>query len=899
MNATMKRNILCLGLCAAMAICASATVNPAELRVYINPGHGSWSPNDRPAGLVGHNSPSRFNTDTLAFFETNTDLQKAFGAMQHLIDLGLTFDATLNQTGAVTTAGAARDMSNNIVLSRVKNGPYAADNGAPSQLAADGKTPADDFTAFNRNFSEICAEVDANNFDIFLSIHSNALTEGAPTNYPLMLYYGYNSPKNLTFGTQTIDNVQFQNLGRRFADLAWPYAYANPHMVWTNFADGSKCLRGDADFYATTTSKINGLGVLKHLTPGFLAEGYFHTYQPARHRAMNWDADRIEGTAYARGLADLFGLQKATTGEIYGTVHDLEEHFTDKFYTPNENSIDVYKPLNGVTVTLKKDGQPIATYTTDNYYNGAFVFSGLQPGDYQVECTLGGFQQQIPCNVTVAADQTSYPQIQLKQLGYEPPAAPTGGPNPYASQLRQTAGDEVSFTLNADAEDVVIRLTCNGNEAKTMHLGACKAGNVTTQINMEGLADGTYDWEVTTVKTPNTGAIRFADDNALLSILNARGIDCDVNPTSPGFGRLYVASCAADAKGGTRTGSGLFVLGADLTDALSQGNTAYAGAQSWSATDAPNDVSVCADGRVLVTDWGTAHSGVWIADPTDLTAAFTPVFDQSGTRSADGVLTVTVNAVNGPVASAVMAGDIMYTADKALTPKCIFGYDLVNGTLPWSLIPLLSLGNHDGKLANANQRVARDGRGGIWVSQYRWNEDAYPVAVHFNGEGTVDYTSLADGKGLNFAGSGPFGAMGTNADGSLIAVANGVSEQKIYVSQVTFSTAGVPSLHKLYTIDGLQNRPAGVAFDYADNLYVSFNGKGIACWGLPNSGQVTTPGATPLNLTSGITDVSADSQSAEAEYFDLTGRRVANPAQGVYIKKAGSHAEKVILGANR
>ena len=31
------------------------------------------------------------------------------------------------------------------------------------------------------------------------------------------------------------------------------------------------------------------------------------------------------------------------------------------------------------------------------------------------------------------------------------------------------------------------------------------------------------------------------------------------------------------------------------------------------------------------------------------------------------------------------------------------------------------------------------------------------------------------------------------------------------------------------------------------------------------------------------------------EYFDLQGRRVANPDKGIYIKKAGNKTEKVIL----
>ena len=179
----MKKNIILTALALAATVAAGANTAD-ELRVYINPGHGGWTPDDRPCTLVGHGPYSRTNTDTLSFFESNTDLEKGFGVLERLIQYGLKFDRTLNQTGDNATTGAARDMNNNIVMSRVKNGPYHEDNGTASQLGE--ATPADLYV-FNRNLSEICAEVDANNFDMFISIHSNAASEGTNTNFPLFL----------------------------------------------------------------------------------------------------------------------------------------------------------------------------------------------------------------------------------------------------------------------------------------------------------------------------------------------------------------------------------------------------------------------------------------------------------------------------------------------------------------------------------------------------------------------------------------------------------------------------------------------------------------------------------------------------------------------------------------
>ena len=119
----MKKNIILTALALAATVAAGANTAD-ELRVYINPGHGGWTPDDRPCTLVGHGPYSRTNTDTLSFFESNTDLEKGFGVLERLIQYGLKFDRTLNQTGDNATTGAARDMNNNIVMSRVKNGPY-------------------------------------------------------------------------------------------------------------------------------------------------------------------------------------------------------------------------------------------------------------------------------------------------------------------------------------------------------------------------------------------------------------------------------------------------------------------------------------------------------------------------------------------------------------------------------------------------------------------------------------------------------------------------------------------------------------------------------------------------------------------------------------------------------
>ncbi len=417
----MKKILLTSALALAVAVGASAKTAD-ELRIYINPGHGSWTANDRPCTLVGHGAYSRTNTDTLSFFESNTNLWKAFGLLEDLREYGLKFDPSLNQTGERWQIGAARDMSNNIVMSHVKCGPFHEDNGTATQLKGEGKEVPADLDYYNRSLSEISAEVDANNFDMFISIHSNAATEGTNTNYPLYIYRGYDSCE--AGSTAGLDNTMMTT-SKTMAQKSWPYAFANKYGQWTYYSATNMNIRGDLDFYGTGVTGDNGaygyLGALRHHTPGYLVEGYFHTYQPARHRAMNFDVCRVEGDAYAHGIADYFGLEKEKTGVIYGCVRDLHEKFKDNAYKPNPTTEDAYKPLNGVKVVLSKDGKEVATYTTDNYYNGAYVFRDLEPGKYTVVASSDEYKANEPIEVEVTAAGLAQPSINLESVNYVPP----------------------------------------------------------------------------------------------------------------------------------------------------------------------------------------------------------------------------------------------------------------------------------------------------------------------------------------------------------------------------------------------------------------------------------------------------------------------------------------------
>lgn len=379
------------------------TASAANIKVYINPGHGSWGPNCRPQPTIPYPALSSGRPDTLGFYESNTNLWKALALEEKLLAAG-GFD---------------------VKLSRRANGPYP-------YAGYEDKT-------YNKALTTICAEAEAYNADYYISIHSNAGPIGNANgtsnfaNYPVILYRGYtgspkvtNSDKMAKASIARLYEVFYTTAKTRGGgpEFTSYYSPTNPNIV------------GDLSFY-NTTSTYGYLGALKHSIPGFLSEGYFHTYSPARHRALNTDWCRQEGIRYYRGIMDYYGKPKETVGYIMGYIRTKAETLTnDPLYLPHNVSNDKYLPINGAKVVLRNSSGKLIRcncypyvkrqltnqpyYTTDNNYNGIFMFENLEPGTYSISVHKSGYED-YQTTVTVTADKTTYPEIFLTPgTGTEP-----------------------------------------------------------------------------------------------------------------------------------------------------------------------------------------------------------------------------------------------------------------------------------------------------------------------------------------------------------------------------------------------------------------------------------------------------------------------------------------------
>lgn len=522
----MKKLIL-LAAAALVAGFSLQAKTADEFRIYLNPGHGSYGANDRPMKTIGHPNTGVLNaegttwidTDTLGFYEGRGTLPRAFAIGNYLKSVGV--------------------KSENIVYSRLANGPWPY------------TTPNSEYDPdeiFNRPLAEICEEVEEGNFDMFISSHSNAATDGSTTNYPLFLYRGYDTGNTGDAGYNGAAVAGSDDMARTI----WPYHHMGEIEPQSHYSATNMNVRGDISFYGSysTSTRNNGqqyagyLGVLKHGVPGYLLEGFFHTYQPSRHRALNFDYDRLEGLREARGVATYWGFNLNGKGEIAGTVKDLHEKIVNNLYNYAYGSDDQWLPLNGAKVVLKKDGVEVASYDVDNEWNGFFAFFDLEPGNYTLEATCENYKPLVePIAATVTANNTCYSFIKLENENYVPEEIVYENyPDPVQPGYLKLAG---KFIFGQD-EGTTYRENIVGNVAQMLQYGDSTivlshegtmahlyiVDNNTKQVVKELSTTGLFTMEGNPGFYNQIGSIALSADRKLVGVTAVRTSFADGNVPS-------------------------------------------------------------------------------------------------------------------------------------------------------------------------------------------------------------------------------------------------------------------------------------------------------------------------------------------------------------------------------
>ena len=329
------------------------------------------------------------NNDTASFWESKSNLYKGLH-MYHILD----------------SLGAKP------YLSRIKN------------------TTADD-----RSLSGIAAEANQLGVDLFFSIHSNA---GESVNYPLMLY------RENTIGTPRYpENVTLSK-------ILWKQLHSNELPYWTR---NTEYVCGDLTFYQNMWE--GGLGVLRTLyVVGLLSEGGMHEHRPEAYRLMNDDYLWLEAWHFVRSIMEYYNTDdRFVTGNVAGVIYD--NHNLRELQIPTRftaHGRDKLLPLNGAEVLLcDLAGNVVQKRTTDNIFNGVFVFRNVAPGNYIVKTSHDGYTpEEKP--VTVTANEVSYMDFPMDMVRPEHLQVVSCNLADVTGEV--SCASTIDFTFNCDIDEV-------------------------------------------------------------------------------------------------------------------------------------------------------------------------------------------------------------------------------------------------------------------------------------------------------------------------------------------------------------------------------------------------------------------------------------------------------------
>ena len=796
-------------------------------KVYIDPGHGK----------LGYNSqetiPHSINNEVGAFCESSANLRRSTYLKEKLIAAGV-----------------------EVAMTREEN------SNTQPQAWEIGR--------------RVCQN--NNDFDYFISIHSNApsneptekdsskvcYNDTSLSNYPMIIYRGY------TFPNDNNNDISFYSPGSyEMANTTWKHIYGLMEGISSplrpNNDVGEKFIVGDLDYYDPqqdkdtsndknasgnpthvdiTTYTYDGvdyksyLGAIRHMVPGFLVEGFHHTYAPARHRALNQDYCNMEGLAYFRGIMEYFGAEPETKGYILGVLKDTTVLMQDTMdanewgndiYNYHNDSHDMYMPCNGAIVTLKQGETIIGTDTVDNLWNGIFAFYDLEPGTYTIESQYKGITTKFPA-CEVRANETTYKVLYTRESEAQHRI--------WAYDLRLNStyqGYTFNFKSVLDShEGYLILKDGEGHTLATHALPIVNKGansfSLTFDQMPEALQFNDIYWEIQLSSAPVYPAIpgtvatlrevTTAEDKFFYRF--PQDVAVDNNPNSEHFGTIYVAEPANGRNDGLNTHSQTQKAGIYVYDPLlklenyangyTPSNVTINGSADLGVVHQElHRLAIHPNGDIAFTQ--SKGKYVWSISPSDLKAG----------KNATNLVANT----NGITISQSICFDkdgYLYVLDNAaLASNKTDGTGVLhkinsNGTVIQSTPSIL--------WANGQNSITSDGHGGIWVCQRRYSIDSYAALSHVNSSGTIDFsvtnnstTALKNLFPMNNGNTSYQGHCAYNFKEDILAFGG---NNMVTLFKVTYNqNTGAPSISKLATTPIIGTYIDGIEFDYAGDLYVT------------------------------------------------------------------------------
>jgi len=426
---------------------------------------------------------------------------------------------------------------------------------------------------------------------------------------------------------------------------------------------------------------------------------------------------------------------------------------------------------------------------------------------------------------------------------------------PYATSLTNS-GSSISFRLNESADSV--KIISNGGSV-TNDLGPLPKGLTVTNLTVAGV------FKIQVTKSSGSGYVQgvvnqISDDaNNFVKFANQRGVAINKNTNSPYFGRIYASVATAGVVssnqfnlGGRNVGEGIYLLNADQTDAVGQGDTPrtaglFFDLNGTAGTESPYRVFVGPDDRLYISDWSASNGGLFVTDPNVATnsAATNVLFGIGGPT--------TVTNIHGSIYAAYVEGSLgvdltVYVGDEDLAPlNSVWRYDIGSAEIPYNASPTLFfsfgitsasqvakvLRGPDGKWYKSQRRadnattsgifvISSDGSTQLWTSLQAWRD--------FTGNPSANDVFFSEMRGIDVSPDGRF----------LAGMKANTNSLNILPLQ-----DGIPNITNLIVIPTTPTTSIGrdVAFDAVGNLYTVSSGQGMLRIYSPGGFSIATTGS--------------------------------------------------------
>ncbi len=492
--------------------------------------------------------------------------------------------------------------------------------------------------------------------------------------------------------------------------------------------------------------------------------------------------------------------------------------------------------------------------------------------------------------------------------------------NAFASNLSTATSETqtvVAYTLNAEAKSGAVNFYAGGElkYAYVLKGGDLLAGGHEILVDnaLFGVPAGTqmtYDVEVTGV-----GTVVPTQIGEGYKVNSPYGLAINNAPASAGFGQIYVAESRPLEKGegsiAEQKPGALFAFDATFQPINAEDGTPgfYGGldikdnknilAISGDYKFDLKNVRVSKDGRLFIARAsGNSASSVWEADPADLNKPWTPVFTGGELDAATGIVTVGGVEQNRPAVALTVEGEgqnLKLTVlgaqrsdgkENVSDYKC-FTYNLGTAT-SWSGAPSSIYEPLTGQFAitPAHVGIAADNRGGLWFEQYPTTvSEETPALKHFNAEGKVDFSD----ESTSTHGE----AIAVSEDGSTLAIPMGNNKVVIYETNYVPMQIGDIFLDAKYNISVTESQITGMAFDYANNLYITSSAsKTLNRYAIPSftGNKRVTPAAKGFTVgeqsgdPDAINNINGNGNANNGSaIYNMAGQRVSKAQNGIYV----------------